>query len=99
MSAHTPWPSWEAESCGEWMPGYWQVHTATGKPRLIANGLSESDARLIAAAPALLEALEGMLTSTKRVIESGIDSDIWYRVTRAQEQARAAIRAAKGEGQ
>lgn len=50
--------------------------------------LSEADARLIAAAPDLLEALNAMLT------HMGMDEDEWNKVT--FDQARAAIAKATG---
>jgi len=52
----------------------------------VDSGSAESNARLIAAAPDLLEALEGLMP----MWESGIDEP-WVR------KARAAIKKAKGE--
>jgi hypothetical protein len=103
--AHTPGPWGVANKTGV-------VQTVVGFPILNGLGLCESDyidrptaeanARLIAAAPALLEALSDLL----RVIDR---DDPWVRVTtynptheasiRAKrERARAALRQARGGG-
>jgi hypothetical protein len=69
------------------------IESATGIQIAILNGwrseLSEVNARLIAAAPALLEALDAMLT------HMGMDEDDWNKPT--FDQARSAIAAAKGD--
>lgn len=53
------------------------------------HGTTEANARLIAAAPELLAALESMLTHI------GMDEDEWNKPT--FDQARAAIAKARGE--
>lgn len=82
-------------------PGPWRYDYAPGYcgELLAPNGTtlaefvtepSEADARLIAAAPELLEALNAMLT------HMGMDEDEWNKVT--FDQARAAIAKANGGG-
>lgn len=90
-------PSWEGENG---IPVYGRLPNGT-MPR-VANVRSayggadadEANARLIAAAPLMLEALEALMTAYATVPGmSGLpmhDSDVWH-------QARAAIRAATGE--
>lgn len=57
----------------------------------------EANARLIAAAPALLEALEILHDETKDYVEINNLGDPYHN--RSMELARAAIAAAKGEGE
>lgn len=82
MSAHTPGP-WHYEKA------YHESRYFVGSETHfdLAVVADEPDARLIAAAPALLEALEAMVTGAPpRYIPFG-----------ELDKARAAIRAAKGE--
>jgi hypothetical protein len=95
MSKHTPGP-W---SVGPWFDNYGEPeiiieHKADAGNLVIAVALGglvgqEANARLIAAAPDLLEALNAMLT------HMGMDEDEWNKPT--FDQARAAIAKAIGE--
>ena len=92
-------------------PGPWRIGDAgtavfppkevfASKPRAIASNLSRADARLIAAAPELLKALEtlvrGRPTTPPNHAVLGKDS-VAYMNWLAFESARAAIAKAKGE--
>lgn len=90
MSKHTPGP-WSIQrqnpspTTGEWMvagksPGY------LAEVRDCGSGPVEANARLIAAAPDLLEALEALITA--------VDASMYGM---AIHNARAAIAKAKGE--
>ena len=59
---------------------------------------NEADARLIAAAPDLLEALEGLFRECVMIHRFGGDADNTRAAREAEEAARAAIRKARGEG-
>ena len=86
MSAHTPGPWNIEEPLAEKVP--FRIGTNL---TAIAHVFLEPNARLIAAAPALLEALEASVYVIERLPTSlGYDFDVL-------KQARAAIRAAKGE--
>jgi len=104
MSKHTPGP-WKAQLRdgygGQWeVERQWEV-VATGETeRWIADadsltGCDEANARLIAAAPELLEALQ-------EIAECGSASmvaNVWVELARVQNIARAAIAKATGEDQ
>lgn len=91
MTAHTPGP--------------WTLDTVANGWMLVANGqditaeafdATEADARLIAAAPELLEALQSL---TRALAEAGLDTmpgDTMADVRTASEDALATI--AKAEG-
>ena len=87
MSApkHTPGP-WSYRKCPCGMAGCDQYKINTQG----SVGFSEEDARLIAASPELLEALQGML------VEKPIDEILAYAKA-AKEKARAVIAKATGE--
>lgn len=92
MNKHTPGP-WRFWTCridsSTGMENYAQFANLNGHVfRAPLQYLSEADARLIAAAPDLLEALNAMLT------HMGMDEDEWNKVT--FDQARAAIAKATG---
>ena len=95
MSAHTPGP-WE------WDGDVWEYDRETEAPWLMSakTGMPviqgdidcmRDDARLIAAAPDLLEALEAALLL--------VDMSTSYRREDIAQQSRAAIAKAKGETQ
>ena len=88
-------------------PGHWRIGNAgtavfppkevfASKPRAIASNLSRADARLIAAAPELLAALEA-LTSTARTFRNvPLDEQQWTSLDDdALNSAFAAIAKAK----
>ena len=91
MSAHTPGP-WAAVRTPA--SGYfdWHVHAKSGPGRLMQIGIdtdnTEADARLIAAAPDLLAALERLLACYSVSHSPDARQSCW-------DQARAAIAAAK----
>jgi hypothetical protein len=68
------------------------VFAKNGK-ELVANVTSRKDARLIAASPLMLEALERMI----KYIEAGAGATAEIEYGAVLNQARAAIAAAKGE--
>jgi hypothetical protein len=84
MSAHTPGP-WKVSN----------KHTVgNDRGELVAETMTAQDARLIAAAPAMLEALEGAL-QIAMVCEAGNANTLnWPSIV---ADLGAAIRAAKGE--
>lgn len=95
MSKHTPGP-WIADQL---VDGY-DIHAAETRfrvatasdPEMVWGAIGrEEDARLIAAAPELLEALEKIV----RMFE-GADDTVWA-VEDYHQKARAAIAKAKGE--
>jgi hypothetical protein len=91
MSEHTPWEARPDtnDNDGSWEVGY---TTDQGSKVLIAHGLREESARLIAAAPDLLGALRFILA----FYEPGqryLDTNAWKN---AEAAARAAV--AKAEG-
>ena len=63
-----------------------------------ANAETVANARLIAAAPDLLEALEGLFRECVMIHRFGGDADNTRAAREAEEAARAAIRKARGEG-
>lgn len=91
----------EKHTPGPWMrtpddanPGYWFIGTADDPHAVVGldGEMSEPDARLIAAAPDLLEALEGV----EPYLEEDPDyTDDYNERVRA---VRAAIAKARGEG-
>ena len=94
---------------GKHIPGPWvtsehdarRVLSSRGTPlaRTEGHGIeaNEANARLIASAPALLEALEAMTETYTRLVNSG-DAGNWDPETEDSViKARAAIAAAKGE--
>ena len=101
MSAHTPGP-WrmvrfeflegeELEVARYRHPDWWEVRSNPDKDYRsmgVSGHIGEANARLIAAAPDLLEALEDVV---KQVL--GAEADMWLDI----KQARAAIAKAKGE--
>jgi hypothetical protein len=100
VSGHTPGP-WKAvfNTCGDHgthyitspvgVVGYWHGHKSHHADNFWR--LSEQDARLIAAAPELLEALQGIIEIGKRDL-SNPKYDGFFTT------ARAAIARATGEG-
>lgn len=83
-ATHTagPWQAYEASS------GLWSVRASDGGR--VARELGDADARLIAAAPELLEALEGVLGE---LLSTGRTSPL---IEKTIERARDTIDAAKG---
>ena len=96
---HTPGP-WTAEYDNRGNGGFGEWYNVGPARVYIVGESSEADARLIAAAPDLLEALEaavdqlegfdGIAAGGKRVLFSAADR-------RAVKQARAALKLARGE--
>ena len=94
----------------KYTPGPWRIgnagHTVFGpktdnpSPKTVAHNLSRANARLIAAAPALLAALkaiEGVIDDAVDMrIRSGRLPPIANLLSTIQDEARAAIEAAKG---
>lgn len=109
MSAHTPGP-WEWQTSNSWrrlgtIHGDGNVMypcvQRDGHPDVtfLNGGFEGPDARLIAAAPQLLEALEEAVASGMVPVSSAAEggAPAYSRVIRAADQIRAAIKAAKGE--
>jgi len=90
MSKHTPGPWSAIPDSGEDHEGDWYI--LTDDEEAIATGLSESDARLIAAAPDLLAACKAILEHLQIPLTQRMDAD----ALNAWTAARAAI--AKVEG-
>jgi hypothetical protein len=88
MSQHTPGP-WHAENVGE--PAYGDVYEVYNVNTHIASSLREADARLIAAAPDLLEALRNLLKHP--ALTGLVRGELAERVN----QAHAAIAKAEGK--
>lgn len=83
MSTHTPGPWHVANGC--------QIRSAKdqiAKAWMMRNGEGLANARLIAAAPEMLEALEEIV--------SAADGDGWSQLDADLRKARAAIAKAKG---
>jgi hypothetical protein len=97
MSAHTPGP-WSVEKERD----FWNVTSVQGDIVGIeglyrCDGSDEANARLIAAAPELLEALRYMLRRYVELVESG-DAGDWNPETETEViEARAAIAKAEGK--
>lgn len=89
MSQHTPGP-WRIGDAGHTVFG---PKTDAPAPTMVAQRLTRANARLIAAAPDLLAALEDLLDLGRAGFIRGED----IAVTRAVDAARAAIAKAKGE--
>ena len=93
MSKHTPGPWRVVDSWNDYM-----VESQNGEEIIWQDGphdtptINEANARLIAAAPDLLEALESMLQSF--LITQSLDD---YPIDAPCNKARAAIAKAKGE--
>jgi hypothetical protein len=87
MSKHTPGP-WCMES---FFHGQYDVYSEVTDDFISGGTISEADARLIAAAPDLLEALEKVV--------SFVDAGQGTWTVEEQQKARAAIAKAKGEKQ
>ncbi len=100
MSGHTPGP-WRVYVHGRpmndpTMPLMWWLSRDDAKPHASLGTDKEADARLIAAAPELLDALADMLSGWRYIRETygdlgGVGWD------RAEKAARAAIAKARGE--
>lgn len=86
MSAHTPGP-WTIEFRDSDYPMWQVMGNIGGEPVVVADQLEQEDARLIAAAPVLLEALEAIVASYDNRVS------IAFVIV---DKARAAIAQAKG---
>lgn len=97
---HTPGP-WRIAPPGVYTSGVNIDAFAGGYVALIGGGVSDpvmADARLIAAAPDLLEALETLLASFDSEIHNEYDGTSWLAERLAEaDHARAAIAKARGE--
>lgn len=91
MSKNTPWP-WVADFRGERIVG------ADGNVVVHELNTNEDDARLIAAAPELLEALNALIPMFAEWHEE-FPEHIGDKEYPALQQARAAIAKAEGETQ
>jgi len=89
---HTPGP-WSA-SPSPTSDGLYHVYKADGNFLTLEDAEHEANARLIAAAPDLLEALESLYHTANSIGEDTCDP---VAFAGALEDARAAIRKAKGE--
>lgn len=91
MSKHTPGP-WEYT--GYWPDDEWEISPILYKPQgenLYQDGcFNEADAKLIAAAPALLEALEAIVS-----LDDSVEN--YQKLCDAMQSARIAISKARGE--
>lgn len=108
MSTHTPGP-WDfrgslGPTSNPHLKGPHVVEAANGSQIAILNGwrsdVSEANARLIAAAPELLDALTRMLKqfpADSDLYAAGWDSSAINEACDAYDAARAAIRKATGE--
>jgi hypothetical protein len=107
MSAHTPGP-WKvsdlSKSAGRYLLVYQdaEVNEESGPiARVFPAKGRDANARLIAAAPALLEALEKLTAELSSVqleaVREGCGNTNAACLTLRVDEARAAIRAAKGE--
>lgn len=102
-SKHTPWP-WNyngfADHCDVGRK-YHEITDSDGFEVINQNGIvaNEHDARLIAAAPELLAALESTFAALyrARVDVYNHDRDNYAACENAIDQARAALAKAKGE--
>ena len=99
MTEHTrgPWTAKVQSDGSLWIMG---GHGSSVYDSALADTwpLSEADARLIAAAPDLLEALEGIEEHARQVLCEITDQDTgwFYQLQAATGKARAAIAKAKG---
>lgn len=104
MSKHTPGP-WYAFTVGSASTNPNGAYLLSGPKTVLMDrtvGFTKADAELLAAAPYLLEALEGLLSSYESVMHSEFDypGDEWSAEGRDDEDALKAIAAiarAKGE--
>ena len=107
MSQHTPGPwiaqqtAYEGHASGAWYilapkgpdarsPSVAHVKQSTIQPM-------EANARLIAAAPAMLEALEDLVSLAEHAMRDANRDGGEYDIAEDLKAARAALRAAKGE--
>jgi hypothetical protein len=99
MTKHTP-GNWVSECVGvsDAGPNGVDVYEVNNGYRRIAEYMTEGDARLLAAAPELLEALRGILNAPYLSIHTPApDAEQNAKaVQQAYDAARAAIRAATG---
>ena len=101
MSAHTPGPwvavknscFWDINIAGSWLT----VADACASKHLPDGDNGEANARLIAAAPELLEALKEMLVDYDDASGEWSGSDVIAKAYRIIDKARAAIAKAEGE--
>lgn len=101
---HTPGPWKHLRALVENAPDRWLIHAGRWGSRGIAEVPieQEADARLIAAAPELLEALEEIRLLTSRTIHPTDTRQGWEpvaveRLATIERKARAAIAKARGE--
>lgn len=89
---HTPGPWLARKVAGTFLPGQigWAIDYNEEQEQVVDYVYKEADARLIAAAPDLLDALENVIESWGLGLLPHEDSE-------ALDQARAAIAKAKGE--
>lgn len=100
MGEHTkgPWAWYENPSGGCRVQtlnvGIADVLSRAGVPHPVQESCA-ANARLIAAAPELLEALEGLLREEPNIYEGRLEASLYVSVD-ALEDARAAIKKARG---
>ena len=91
MSAHTPgqWETeWVGDTGGENPEDVFNV--IADKRRIVCEYVNTADARLIAVAPELLEALEHLLTDATDVLRDGPNSGVLIEAANAIKKARGA---------
>ena len=95
MSKHTPGP-WEAREHSD--GSHWFVDWEQGgEGYTLVDGLSEADARLIAAAPDLLQKLKALVNMLSDDKDDYPDSSYFRMIQDAEKEALALIAKAEGK--
>lgn len=76
----------------------WGWCVKAGKKYIAFRIKDEADARLIAASPAMLEALQALMNEYKQRMDGDYPGENLHQFQSAYKMARAAIAAATGEG-
>jgi len=96
MSAHTPGPWYWADNVPDAPPQYRMIVDADGATVCDPSPMGEADARLIAAAPALLEALQAILHDTTHDLVGLPRDEALELIFAVADTAHAAIQRATG---
>lgn len=96
MSAHTPGPWFWADNVPDAPPQYRMIVDADGATVCDPSPMSEHDARLIAAAPELLEALRAILHDTTHDLVGLPRDEALELIFSVADTAHAAIKRATG---